>query len=85
SVVRASSGVREAWLERSRRSDNPYEGSTGYCALNIGVLGRVMANTVALALQLTTQSNINFIDDPASILRKYRVSTPTPDAVGALR
>ncbi|MEZ4371652.1 MAG: hypothetical protein R3B07_12540 [Polyangiaceae bacterium] len=76
SVARAAGGVREAWLERAKRPGNPFQGSTAYCALNLGLVGRMMANTVALALQLSTQSDISIVDDPASVLSKYRVGAP---------
>ncbi|MCA9630031.1 MAG: hypothetical protein KC766_20310 [Myxococcales bacterium] len=80
SVRRAAAGVRETWLERSRRQGNPFQGTTGYCALTLGAVGRMMANTVALALQLSTHSNITIIQDPASVLLKYRIPRPPADA-----
>lgn len=76
SIRHLQRGVREAWLERAKRPDEPFRNAVRHIATGFGPLGRVTANTIALAMQLTNSQSLHFIDDPAEVLRDLGVSPP---------
>lgn len=72
--------VRKIWLERARRSGEPFTRSASYVATELGSIFRIMANTVSLARQLASGQQTTLVDDLEQTVTELGLRPPPADA-----
>ncbi len=78
-VLRAPRDVRAQWLDRASRPGDPFARSTSYAATRVGPMFRIMANTVALAMQLKTGQKTTLVQDLDATIAELGLSAPPAD------